>query len=75
MPTLYRMDDPTAPTDEAEAVLPGEPLESGFVFRPASSVPEARLSSEARARVFDTIESVDQARLRAARDAHTAYLG
>lgn len=69
------MDDATTRDDEAQSVLPGEPLESGFAFRSASSVPEARLSPEARARVFATMESVDQARLRAARDAHSAYLG
>ncbi len=74
MSTLCAMDDPT-PADLAEATLPGEALQSGFTFRPARNVPEARLSSEAHARVLETMESVDRARLRAAKDASTAYVG
>lgn len=75
MASLCAMADPTTPTDEVVAVLPGEPLDSGFRFRPASSVPEAQLSPEARSRVLDKMESVDEARLRAAKDGHTAYVG
>ena len=51
---------------------PGEPLDSGFDFRPARTV---RLSAEALRRVIEKMDSVDEARLRAARDGHTAYIG
>ena len=73
MSTLRAMDDSTP--DEASEVLPGEPLESGFEFRPARAVPEARLSDDARERVLRKMESVDKARLRAAQEGHTAYVG
>lgn len=69
------MDDSTATSDEAADVLPGEPLDSGFRFRPARNVPEARLSDAARERVLRKMESVDAARLRAAKESHTAYVG
>lgn len=55
--------------------LPGDPLQSGFNFRPASTVREAALPVEARRRVIEKMDSVDEARLRAARDGHTAYIG
>jgi hypothetical protein len=71
---LWAMGDAATPTDEAVG-RPGRPLDSGFRFRPARSVPEAELSPEARARVLEKIESVDEARLRAARDGHTSYVG
>ncbi len=49
---------------------PGEPLESGFQFRPGTG-----LSTDGRRRVLDKMDSVDAARRRAARDALTAYIG
>jgi hypothetical protein len=55
--------------------LPGEALDSGFRFRPARSVSQGRLSDEARRRVIEKMDSVDEARLRAAKDGHTAYIG
>lgn len=54
---------------------PGEPLESGFRFRSARLVPEARLSEPARERVLQKMDSVDEARLRAAKEGHTACVG
>jgi hypothetical protein len=54
---------------------PGEPLESGFEFRPARTVRQGRLSVEALRRVIDKMDSVEEARLRAARDGHSAYIG
>jgi hypothetical protein len=48
---------------------PGEPLESGFEFRPRRG-----LSAEALRRVFDKMDSVDEARRIAARDSRTAYI-
>lgn len=53
----------------------GEPLASGFRFRPASECPEAELSKEAKERVLAKIREVDRARLIAARDAHTYIVG
>lgn len=73
MSTLWRMDDPAA--NQGTPDRPGEPLDSGFTFRPASEVPEAQLSPAARARVVAKIENVDDARLRAAQDGHTSYVG
>ncbi len=69
------MADPNQPAGDEPVTLPGEVLESGFRFRPARTVPEARLSADARRRVIEKMESVDEARLRAARDGHTAYIG
>jgi hypothetical protein len=63
------------PIELTQTEPPGEPLESGFRFRPARAVPEAGLSDEARARVREKMDSVDEARLRAAREGHTAYVG
>ncbi len=60
---------------EVDAELPGEPLESGFRFRKSRDAPGGMLSKEARQRVIAKMDSVDQARLRAARDGHTAYIG
>lgn len=54
---------------------PGEPLDSGFRFRPASEAPEAQLSTEALARVHQMIDSVARARARAAASARTAWVG
>jgi hypothetical protein len=53
--------------------LPGEPLVSGFTFRPASEMPP--LSPEARARVLAKIAAVRHARLRALAAASTAVIG
>jgi hypothetical protein len=75
MRTLSPMADPTTTPPDAETQLPGEALDSGFEFRSAQTMPEARLSPEARRRVIEKMESVDEARLRAARDGHTAYVG
>lgn len=75
MATLTFVDDVTAVPDDADDQLPGEPLASGFTFKPTRAVPEARLSDEARARILAKMDSVDQARLRAAREGHTAYVG
>jgi hypothetical protein len=55
--------------------LPGEPLDTGFRFRDARSVPEAQLSRDARERVLAKMDSVDEARLRAAKEGQTAYVG
>lgn len=52
--------------------LPGEPLDSGFRYRPA---PRDLLSPEARRRVDDKIESVRQARLRAKAEAGQSVVG
>jgi hypothetical protein len=81
--TLCTMDDPEAAdqTSSTPAVhgstarLPGEPLESGFNLRSTAEAPEATLSPDAQARVLEKIDSVDEARLRAAKDGHTAYIG
>ena len=75
MRTLTRMSDSNQPADDELVTLPGEVLESGFRFRPARTVPEGRLSDEARRRVIEKMDSVDEARLRAAKDGHTAYIG
>ena len=74
MRTLPLMADAVGET-EVQAELPGEPLDSGFRFRKSRDVPGGVLSKEARQRVIDKMDSVDQARLRAARDGHTAYIG
>lgn len=72
---LARVSDVSQPGEDELVELPGEALESGFRFRPARSVPGGRLSIEARRRVIEKMDSVDEARLRAARDGHTAYIG
>ena len=69
------MADPNQPAGDAAVMLPGEVLESGFRFRPARTVPEGSLSTDARRRVTEKMDSVDEARLRAAKDGHTAYIG
>ena len=61
--------------DESSDEAPGEPMESGFEYRPARDVPEAQLSDEARERVLRKMDSVDEARLKAAKEGHTAYVG
>jgi hypothetical protein len=66
---------PDAMSSDEDVPLPGEALESGFRFRRPRDVPEGRLSDEARQRVIEKMDSVDEARLRAARDGHTAYIG
>ena len=68
------MSDVMQPSDE-EAPLPGEALESGFRFRRVREVPDGLLTNEARQRVIEKMDSVDEARLRAARDGHSAYIG
>lgn len=75
MRTLTRMADPNLPAGDEDVTLPGEVLDSGFRFRPARTVREGRLSDEARKRVIEKMDSVDEARLRAAKDGHTAYIG
>lgn len=72
---LRRMADPNQPAGDEPVTLPGEVLESGFRFRPARTVPEGNLSADARRRVIEKMDSVDEARLRAAKDGHTAYIG
>lgn len=72
---LGRMADPNQTTPDALGKLPGEALESGFRFRPAGSIPQGSLSADARRRVIDKMDSVDEARLRAAKDGHAAYIG
>ena len=69
------MTDGSLSDAEDEVPLPGEPLDSGFAYRPASQVPEASLSTDAQARVLAKMDSVDHARLVAARGSRTAYLG
>lgn len=56
-------------------MLPGKPLDSGFNYRPTSKVKGATLSAEGRAEVLHKMASVDRARLRAAEESHTAYVG
>jgi hypothetical protein len=73
--TISLMPEPTASTEMSGNELPGERLESGFRFRPTRAVPEATLSEEARARVLEKMDSVDEARLRAAKEGQTAYVG
>lgn len=70
-----RMSDHNQPAGDEKVTLPGEVLESGFRFRPVRTVREGRLSDEARRRVIEKMDSVDEARLRAAKDGHTAYIG
>lgn len=52
--------------------LPGEPLPSGFDWRPAGSV---ELSPEARARVLAKIDAVDDARRRAGAASRISVVG
>jgi hypothetical protein len=67
-------ESPSASIPE-ESSLPGEPLPSGFDYRPASEVPEAGLSEEAQARVLKKMASVDEARLKAAEEGRTSHVG
>lgn len=69
------MTDAGLPAEDEAVSLPGEVLESGLRFRRARSVQAGRLSDEARKRVIEKMDSVDEARLRAAKDGHTAYIG
>lgn len=73
--SFVMMDDPAMPALAPATDLPGEPLESGFRLRRSRDVPEATLSDAARERVFKKMQSVDEARLRAAKDGHTSYVG
>ena len=75
MSSLWAMDDIETHDNEGARDRPGVPLKSGFHFRPALDAPDARLSPEARGRVFEKMESVAEARMRAAKDGHTAYVG
>lgn len=68
-------DDVDVISDDEAPARPGVELGSGFSFRPARSVDEACLSEPARNRVLAKMRSVDEARLRAAREGQTAYLG
>ena len=58
-----------------EPVVPGEAMESGFRFRSTRIVPEGSLSADALRRVIEKMSSVDEARRRAAGDAHTGVIG
>ena len=69
------MADLNLPADDEPVTLPGEPMGSGFRFRPARAVPQGSLSGDARRRVIEKMDSVDEARLRAAKDSRTAYIG
>lgn len=71
MSTLTRMSDESQLGANEFGEPPGEPLESGF----EPTVRQGRLSAEAMRRVIEKMDSVDEARLRAARDGHTAYIG
>lgn len=73
--TLSVVSDDMAVDEEAARALPGVALQSGFSFRPSRAVAEARLSEPARERVLAKMKSVDEARLRAAREGQTAYVG
>lgn len=55
-------------SDTDECRIPGVVMESGFRYRPARTVPEGRLSTDALRRVLAKMDSVDEARLRAARE-------
>lgn len=61
--------------DEAAGGLPGRPLESGFAYRPASEFPQLRLRDEARRLVLEKMDSVDDARLKAAETSSSTYIG
>lgn len=52
---------------------PGEPLVSGFT--PGENRRGARLSAAAQTRVLNKMRSVDEARMRAAKDSRTSYVG
>ncbi len=70
-----RMSDMSQQREDELVERPGEALDSGFRFQPARTAREGRLSPEARRRVIEKMDSVDEARLRAARDGQTAYIG
>lgn len=55
--------------------LPGRVVESPFRWRPASDVPGAELSAEARERIRQKNESSRRARARAMAEAHTYVIG
>lgn len=55
--------------------LPGVPLSSGFSYRPADELPELQLSDEAKDRVLAKMDSVADARRRAAASASTYVIG
>ena len=74
MSTLLLVPEPEVEPD-SEDQRPGEPMGSGFRFRRARDVPDVQLSDEARQRVLRKMESVDEARLKAAKEGHTAYVG
>jgi hypothetical protein len=75
MSTITAVPESVSSLELPDGELPGEPLESGFRFRAARLVPEAKLSEPARERVLQKMDSVDEARLRAAKEGHTAYVG
>lgn len=58
-----------------EPTLPGVAVDSGFDYRPASEFPQLQLSKEARQRVLDKIDSVAEARRRAAASANSYVVG
>lgn len=53
--------------------LPGEPLESGFDYRPYEECTEIHLSPEAEKRLRDVLDSVDEA-LRKAQESAGQYV-
>lgn len=69
---------PAVAEAEDELVEPGfsgGPLSSGFEYRQASDFPQLRLSEAARRSVLEKMDSVDEARLRAAESSSHTYIG
>lgn len=62
-----------AATNHDPPQRPGEPLISGFTF--GGKRRGARLSRDAQTRVLNKMRSVDEARMRAAKDSRTSYVG
>lgn len=61
--------------DEAAEGLPGRPLDSGFDYEPVARFTELQLGDEAAEQVLAKIDSVDNARLRAAETSSSTYIG
>jgi hypothetical protein len=66
---------PAEPAPRAPRRLPGQPLSSGFEYKPASDFPQLELSDEARREVTELLDSVDEARLSAAEGSRQTYVG
>lgn len=71
--TLHHMTD--RPEAKPRRRLPGHPLPSGFESDPPLDVPPFELSDEDVREIDEMVESVDQARLRAAEGSRRAYVG